>query len=365
MKKIICLLVLFSMMLACFASCSTLKYERAMKLIEKGEYEKAYAIFEELGDSEMCAKFHYVPVSVKNTFAGGTKHSFEYFEYNENGLLSKITYGDSGHSVEFLYDENGNFIREITNNNGVKSFESYTYDKNGNKIKTVSIGASDEVRYTEYTYDSDNHKTKNQSFDSSGNPGGKIEWLYDDKGHMVKRIYGAYDNYSVMEFTYDEKGNMTGRYDTSDSSNSSYEYIYDDSGKKIKEIFINSDGKETVTEYLYDDNGNLIKILTKAYAFTLNRSTEYYYDDNNRLVKRVDKDALGKSYGIYEWTYDEKGNMIKYSDYPGGPYEIVEYEYKLVYISYDLEDLYSATREMLSKYLGKNFEYLYQKNMFM
>ena len=83
MKKIICLLVLFSMMLTCFVSCSTLKYERAMKLIEKGEYEKAYAIFEELGDSEMCAKFHYVPVSVKNTFAGGTKHSFEYFEYNE------------------------------------------------------------------------------------------------------------------------------------------------------------------------------------------------------------------------------------------------------------------------------------------
>ncbi|MBE6608637.1 MAG: hypothetical protein E7633_08790 [Ruminococcaceae bacterium] len=362
MKKIISILLLATVLIGCLASCSDIKYNRALSLIEKGEYEKAYAIFEELGDDEMCAKFHYVPVSVKNSTAGGTKYSYEYFEYNENGLLSKITYGDSGICVEFLYDENGNFVREITNNNGVKSFESYFYDENGNMIKTVSIGASDEVRYSEYTYNSDNNKTKSQSFDSEGNPGGKIEWLYDDKGNMVKRIYDANNNYSVMDFTYDEKGNMTGRFDTSDTSNSSYEYVYDDDGKKIKEIFVIEEGKETVTEYLYDDNGNLIKTFEDAYHAMLNDSVEYYYDDNNRLVKRVCKDHIGKPYGTDVWTYDEKGNMIKHSNDNG---QIVEYEYKLVYIPYDLEDLYSATREMLSQNLGKNFEYLYQKKLYM
>ena len=85
MKKIICLLVLFSIMLTCFASCSTLKYERAMKLIEKGEYEKAYAIFEELGDSEMCAKFHYVPVHIEFVSSWHNFNLFYDFSYNENG----------------------------------------------------------------------------------------------------------------------------------------------------------------------------------------------------------------------------------------------------------------------------------------
>ncbi|MBP3332689.1 MAG: RHS repeat protein [Clostridia bacterium] len=358
MKKIICLLVLFSMMLACFASCSTLKYERAMKLIEKGEYEKAYAIFEELGDSEMCAKFHYVPVHIEFVSSWHNFNLFYDFSYNENNAMSQLVefYDhrlddfDRTMTDNYDYDSNGNLIKTIiTDHNENFSVEEYTYDNKGRLINKTLVFSNEHKDVFEYTYDESGRLIKENNVSKR-----VVEYKYDDNGNLIEKINEniLYDSKSTNRYEYDEKGNLIKEffYNAEDVNEWITDYIYGAGDNLIKKVTTetSSDKREYVNEYTYDKNGNLIKDYYYAHNGYMSIA-EYTYDDNNNLIK-LNTNYNNASTWVKEWIYDENGNLISYTNIDDGEIrDTTECEYKLVYVPDDWDEIYNTIKEIFTE----------------
>ena len=366
MKKIICILVLSALMLVCLASCSdknydaTAEYEKAIDFIEEGKYEEAYSIFKKLEDSEMCAKFYYVPSHIEYT-SGNNKISYDFY-YNENNILSQtIKVEDSSTDSndrktvdDYEYDENGNLIKCIlTNYKEEKGVYDYTYDENGNLVKKISVLTNGNMETVEYTYDDNGRLVKEYAISRI-----TVEYKYDEKGNLIEKIntYLPDDSESINRYTYDENGNLIKDVYTSYGINKHIiDYTYDANGNLIKKVFIHSDGMEYINEYIYDSKGNLIKDV--YYTSDDQRYvTDYTYDENNNIIKSIYR---GSYTCVEEWTYDENGNLINYVNTNNDKIiETTKYSYKLVYISYDWDEISDATKEMLAEKLCIRLENL-------
>ena len=174
MKKIIALFVLIAMMTLCLASCSVMKYNDAISLIDAGKYEEAYELLKELGDykdaKQLLAGFHYVPSSA--TFEqDGEKLSVEFF-YNENNLpLRTILTNKDGkqHSSDYTYDKNNDLTKEFFIDFEIgETTYTYTYDENRNLIKSVYDHASGTYYTVENAYDSNKNIISSSTTYSDG-----------------------------------------------------------------------------------------------------------------------------------------------------------------------------------------------------
>lgn len=81
------------------------------------------------------------------------------YEYDNNGNLicKKDSYGKV---IRFVYDKNGNMIKEICYVNDEFRSE-FTYDKNGNIIKFLTKGG----KWIEYIYDENNNLVETRDSD--------------------------------------------------------------------------------------------------------------------------------------------------------------------------------------------------------
>ena len=366
MKKFICILVLSALMLVCLASCSdknydaTAEYEKALSFVEERKYEEAYSIFKKLEDSEMCAKFYYVPVHIEYT-SGNNKISHDFY-YNENNILSQaVEFSDAEIDSydrktvnDYVYDANGNLIECIlTNYKGENGIYKYSYDANGNLINKISVLTNGNMETVEYTYDENGRLVKEHTISRI-----TVEYKYDDEGNLIEKIdtYLPTDSESINRYTYDKNGNLIKDVYTSYGINKHIiDYTYDANGNLIKKVLIHSDGMEYINEYIYDAKGNLIK---DVYYTSNDQSivTDYTYDENNNLIKSVYRGSYTR---VEEWTYDENGNLTNYVNTTNDKImESTEYSYKLVYIPYDWEEISDATKDILAEKLGTRLENL-------
>ncbi|MBE6608636.1 MAG: RHS repeat protein [Ruminococcaceae bacterium] len=399
MKKIISILLLVCFAIGCLTSCSNMKYEKALELIENGEYEEAYAIFEELGDykdskeqikqlnynqaidfieegkyeeaysifknlgnSDMCDKFYYVPVHIEYT-SGNNKISHDFY-YNENNILSQsLEFEDfetdsyNRNTVnDYEYDANGNLIKWIiTNYKEEKSVYEYSYDTKGNLLNKTFTSGDGYRRTVEYTYDENGRLIKEYNV-----PGSTLEYAYDSNNNLIKKIYTYLPegDQQINDYTYDKNGNLIKDIHTSYGINKHIiDYTYDANDNLIKKVFIHPDGMEYINEYIYDAKGNLIKEVYYESSRSNNRYvTDYTYDENNNLIKLIYKWNVTR---IEEWTYDENGNITNYVNTANDKIvESTEYSYKLVYIPYDWEEISDATKDILAEKLGTRLENL-------
>jgi RHS repeat-associated protein len=148
-------------------------------------------------------------------------------------------------------------------------YESFDYDKNGNK---VYIDKNGEV--TRYKYDGMNRLTR------------------------------AWNDNTYTEYEFDNFNNISKEYELYGNSIETKSYFYDNANHLLLQ-----DGKETV-QYEYDNAGNLVKKIT---GIGSNAETAYYsYDGYNRLSGYADSDTVSEyAYNLDGLRESKTVNNIK------------------------------------------------------
>ena len=158
----------------------------------------------------------------------------------------------------YVYDENGNIIRENWRNTTRNTSGSslYTYIQNADGTTSVRRMAEGEA--------------------TSGN-----EFIFDANGWCTESVY----------------------------------YISGDPDEMFTE-----DNKESRTTYEYDEAGRLIRTTHESLKYSVgNYIKEYSYDESNRLISRIQKDFnTGEVVNSFTISYSEDGMSIQ-TAYNGVP----------------------------------------------
>lgn len=381
MKKIICVFMIVCITLLCLVSCNRAvyqqtqgeseqqtRYNEAFTFIDKGDYTAAYEIFNELGNykdsQEQLSRFQYVPLKRVITCDHLTiigeiilndlnlpiqiedrpvsiveqtdKRIFE-FTYDEVGKLTQkvVTIKDIPTVYDYTYNEENRLIQEIcTFSDGRVNQSHYSYDGQGNLIKKMDSYSDGSVRIREYQYDSYGKITEESEKYTSNDfiYETKYTRIYDTVGNLIKETQTHSDGKtSGFDFVYDSNGHLLKRIHTTYSgAQYTYECVYDVNGNLTKEIYIDSDGKKEFYDMAYDAEGNLVEGGYTEQGTDREVYRRAYYDEG-KLIKDVYADY------VHEYTYDENGNLIKENISRAQQTDIlVEYEYKLVYVKFDV-----------------------------
>lgn len=165
----------------------------------------------------------------------------------------------------YIYDENGNVIKEFAKENSITYYYIYEYDENNlmtSKKKTDIIGKT-EYTFT-YYYDDDGRLTTRHRYNEYGRRTSYTTYEYDTEGFA--RIESAYSlssdsNEGVLAFRtyYDENEYMIKqeKYSCDGIVLSLYEYDPETQKSSLTEYDVFTGEKTKYTEY--DENGEIIK----------------------------------------------------------------------------------------------------------
>lgn len=157
---------------------------------------------------------------LQEQYAEGVLVTTNEFTYDKDGnrLSQAITNHSSGYTSIITYDADGNMLRTesimeaIGDRPASHAWVDYTYDENGNQIKTVNYHNDGESYRTTVTeYDSQGRKVKSTASDSYS--GEEVldeirEFTYEDNTETEK-VYDADGNLQLTGTkTYDDDGNL-------------------------------------------------------------------------------------------------------------------------------------------------------------
>ena len=274
-------LILFILIAFFFSSCSNNEMDDNSNILD---YRVNDVLYEE---GSKLKNISYVE-SVKSKIGGSI---ITQYEYNEQGRISKASqpmYKDGTPIFEngtivglysysdYIYNDNGQLEKIIYyHSNLYEGFinlqtSTYSYDKDGNKIKEVIVYPRALPFRTDSTlYYYDNNRLKREDKYSDGYYGSEvwasklityIEYEYDNQGKLVKETnYSGTDNTPITYSTH------------------SYQ-----NGLNIKTEIIMSDNRERIREIrcYYDNNGNLIYLETEElsmYSSIMSHVKKYEY----------------------------------------------------------------------------------------
>ena len=241
------------------------------------------------------------------------------YGYNGSGRLKKATY-PNGSVMECTYDREGRVISEVWTKNGTQEAKyEYTYDHEGNLIRSVDYGRNVLYRYT----------YKNGQLVESR----ECKFTVDNLGRIIREPAASLDErYNYMqtedgiitpeEIRITEGNDGLGRKDYREIRlgnklfTEKYEYH---KGKVDAHQFEKICGEPTTNlvreieygdgetlGYEYDASGNITSVYENG-----NLTERYEYDGLGRLT-RADNKAADKT-EFYE--YDESGNMLRKESY--------------------------------------------------
>ena len=331
MKKIVTFTLLLCMVLA-LAACTPEqtpdpkedKYAEAYELLEKRDYEAAYALFVELGDYKDAAKeaayFRYIP----------TAHIIECVSDEEQDTINyTVTLNDqnlpiavveeyasgSKHTCNITRNELGDVTRrECSNTDGTTTLYVATYDANGNLLNEMIT-------------------------DIDGNTS-EFNYIYNEKGQLFKVVTtNAPTYYLSCTYTYDDEGREFEILYVYEDGNITEKNTSDADGKLLKKTWIEEDDDVySVNDYKYDEKGRLVEILfTEEGEYGGFRKVTY--NDKDQLVTEHVYYTFGYEYKN-NYEYDEHGNATKttYTDVVDAYSEITESTYKLVYLPFEFNE---------------------------
>ncbi len=276
------------------------------------------------------------------------------YEYDENGRLIKVIYGDDcitltrnnkglvtcedyngKYATNYKYDTQGQLIETKTDKGNSIHFDYDHYNrlieikdkkysfKQKNNIFAQIVSTEDSLGHKEqFTYSPHERNPRGElssyinadgeRFNFIYNSEGMLESIEDADGISGKAVYGPFD--TLAEIRMSSGGRYSFKYDSElrlthviNPHDEEYIYSYDAVGRLIKE----QDFASRVTEFTYDDQDLLIeKKSADGSIFT------YKYDDQWRMIKEeiIDpsKDKDHSAYRlITEFTYDDNGNIIQ------------------------------------------------------
>ena len=320
---ILAVVIVLSILFCVAINLPVVKYNYAVGLIEDGDYQKAYEILYPLGDYEenleIMKKFTHNYTLEITTDSKGERDEQTY-DYYENGNLkykSYYSYDDSKYEYEYKYDSENRLVKEKCVKTEVSgdvhtTTELYEYDENG-RLKKVGNG----MFFTEYIYD------ENGNFLRRVNHNGEAdcECIYDEKGNLIqeKTYFGFGDELHISyTYTYDENNNIIkieGK-NTGEENSSIREGVYDAKGNLVKVInYTKGSDCKDIVEIEYDANGNIIKtfnnIRSNIDTYTVRKMTHYHFLMEEIFGYTFDTWFITRPSSTTEYVYDKKGNEIK------------------------------------------------------
>ena len=254
-------------------------YVQAVHFLEQGEDENAYQVFRQLGSYKDTQEYlsDFLALPTENLYGqDGNEYSTETMKYNEFGqCIEKIESGDDTYTTTtYAYDGENLITEDISYSNGNGSHTTYSYDEEGRCIQQVrEVIRSDQD--TVYTITSEDYTTTYQY-----GPDGNL--TQETTAHTI--VYDNYGDYFVNFSEYDE-------YISSRTNTKSYTYNSDGKCVKIEEVGAVKGVVDRVdlTTFSYDEKGNCTEEL-------------FYYD--------VETDIANESpRTIIQYKYDEEGKL--------------------------------------------------------
>ena len=224
---------------------------------------------------------------------------------------------------EYSYDAFNRLSSATVTVNGENQTSCYTYDKNGNIIKTTDwVGNTYQYAYDpldrliekrdpytiiqKLSYNENNLQI--QSVDALGN---RTSYEYDN----LNRLIATTDpEGNVTRLEYDDFGNIERRFD---GNGQEMHYVYDEYNRLS---FIDHQSKSLVT-YTYDANRNVI-----GQSDGKKNKKTYQYNCRNLLVKRADPLGEGDPDRTEAYTYHANGLLKTKTDRNG---KITVYTYDI------------------------------------
>ena len=206
------------------------------------------------------------------------------YNKSKKQVTIKCSYDGCDRSYTIKLDKNGRITSLDCESNWPEADynESYTYDSNGNLLKSYGSENTSGNYSTEVTY-SGNQRMK--SVYKSEYESGEYTFTYDKKGNLVHEEYigvgsidgESFDFATVTDYEYDKNGRLT--YERWEDSASGYfvetSYTYDSKGFQTEQI-INSSGSESVYKFKFNKAGDMIE---KTYSCEgYKETTTYEYD---------------------------------------------------------------------------------------
>lgn len=219
---------------------------------ELGDYKQA----KEIADRFSVVEKGYVSISETYVDAFQQEHINEDFkgyllDAKGRRIWESFSMDGLGGSI-WVYDENGNQIREIAN-------ILHKYNEQGLLIETKNVGSEGIYAITTYSYDAQGNCVEQVCKTADGGTE-TIKYTYDEQGRCIqKQRILAYshggeleENYTYI-YSYDEQGNCTEIVSTeTNGATSTTTYIYDEQGNCLFENIV------TGASHIYSKSGNLI-----------------------------------------------------------------------------------------------------------
>jgi RHS repeat-associated protein len=243
----------------------------------------------------------------------GGGNTIEYL-YNENGQFTSVT--DNFASLSFTYDSRGRITS--SSNAGTPNAPtvelSYAYDDAGNRLSVSELIEGEAGALTSYTYDARNLITRiTQS--GGGSLAKRVDYTYDALGRWTQldRFADLNGTQSVASTTagYDALSRTTSLVHTGSGGQvNAFTYVYD-AGNRITSL-TSIDGQTT---YSYNLQGQLTGAL---HADAGNADESYSYDalGNRQSTHLAASHTTGAGNrllndGTFSYTYDDVGNMTR------------------------------------------------------
>ena len=296
-----------------------LRYKEGMEALRNQDYATAKAIFESLGNFEDAALF-----------------ASRFFSM-ENALLSStISTGEDGKTTEYIYDENGRVLKELTIHlNGGMSTVIYNY--NGNVVQRLTARDNLVTAYNDAELTQPNRMDKTVFAQSSQDSDKLISCVYTydadgrlvaDSGQEQRRRGNRYDTDFTYKgtYTYNEAGLLAAYeriFSWGRTGNYWETYTYDEAGNLIlwESTDLSATEKNVVTEvYTYDENGNRTSL---ERTILVTHPTSGF--ERSRQEDRID----------YTW---ENGLLVREERMENGVLTLVEHTYG-EYLCYGVQEL--------------------------
>jgi RHS repeat-associated protein len=268
------------------------------------------------------------------------------FTYDTLGRVSNRTHTVNGvtvYSIQLSYDSTGNISRKIETVPGVQTTWDYTYDADGQLVKTKKNGLDAET----FDYDVNGNRTSYQranvgtfvaDYDSQDRIIGQggVTYQFNSDGQMIQRgpdtfqysamgeLLQADSNGQTATSGYDGMGRRISRTD----STGTYQYLYGNL-KQPFQLTAMRDPAGVLSYYYYDDTG-------KLFAFDKG-GTRYYVATDQVGTPKVVSDAAGNAVKLLEfdsfgmWTFDGNPDFALPVGFAGG---LIDTDTQLVRFGY-------------------------------
>ncbi|EMS69249.1 RHS repeat-associated core domain-containing protein [Ruminiclostridium cellobioparum] len=272
--------------------------------------------------------------------------------YDENGNLKSVKDKKGSYSY-FEYDADNRLKQkrvplELNGSNIIYSIENYDYDVVGNIKTKTTTGTEDATSSRIFNYTYYNNNLLNAVIDNAGR---SETYYYDKNSNKIKTVTlrsgGLYD---ICKYEYDNRDRLIKSINLMDETS-----IFNTAN--ITNISVIRDSEYTgkiqlITGYEYDLLGNKTKVIDpRAYGYlvsdTINRdkyATRYTYDALNRLEKVYKKYNGADVYTQY--YYDANGNKTAERNERGN----------YTYFTYDTMNRLKTVKDALSNTLMYGYD---------